>query len=55
MVGLVCTSTRWAIISASPDSDCPQVFSERLTMTAACPDRSSRSGITSSLIIRCIS
>ena len=52
-VGLA--STRWAIISASPDSDCPQVFSDRLTITAASPERTSRSGSTCSLIISCIS
>ncbi len=55
IVGFVCASTRWAIISASPDSDWPQVFNDRLTITADSPARSSRSGMTSSLIMRCIS
>ena len=38
MVGFVCWSTRSAIISASPDSDVPHVFSERDTITARSPD-----------------
>ena len=44
-----------AIISASPDSDCPHVLSERLTITADSPERASRSGSTCSVIISCIS
>ena len=35
IVGFVCASTRSAIISASPDSDAPQVLSDRDTITAA--------------------
>ena len=55
MVGFVCWSTRSAIISASPDSDVPHVFSERDTITARSPDRSSRSGSTCSVTISVIS
>ena len=55
MVGLVCWSTRSAIISARPDSDVPHVFSERDTITARSPDRSSRSGSTCLLTISVIS
>ena len=55
MDGLVCTTTRWSIISASPDSDVPQVFSERDTIALFSPDRASRSGRTVSSTISCIS
>ncbi len=55
MVGLVCWSTRSAIISASPDSDVPHVLSERDTITARSPERSSRSGSTYLLTISVIS
>ena len=55
IVGFSCVSTRSAIISASPDSDWPHVFSDRLTITAASPERASRSGSTWSFTISCIS
>ena len=48
-------SSRCATISASADSDVPHVFSERDTITAASPDRRSRSGTTCSVTINCIS
>ncbi len=55
IVGFVWASTRWAIISANPDSDVPHVFSDRETIADCCPDRASRSGSTCSLIMSCIS
>ena len=55
MVGLVCASTRWAIISARPDSDVPHVFSERDTMAECSPARTSRSGTMCSVTMSCIS
>ena len=54
-MGLVCWSTRAAIISASPDSDAPHVFSERDTITERCPERANRSGNTCSVTIFVIS
>jgi hypothetical protein len=45
-VGLLCTSTRWAIISARADSDVPHVLSDRERITDFSPERASRSGIT---------
>ena len=55
IVGLLCVSTRDAIISASVDSATPHVRSTRLTITARSPARSCRSGTTARSIISCIS
>ena len=55
MVGLVCVSTRPAIISDRPDSDVPHVLRLRERIVPRSPDRSSRWGITAAPTMCCIS